>query len=281
MKELYAALAKAQGEFPSIPKTKEVVKQGKTLAGKPFSYSYWYADLDSTITAVKPILSKHGLSFGQSIERSSKPDTCVTKIRHSSGEFECSECPIIIPEGDMQKLGAAITYAKRYGLSLALGISTDDDLDANELDGSQFEVKNKTEPTKVSSTPMFPSLTAYAPDPHPMPPAKYTPTAKPLSDAQLKRMYAIARDNKWSPQMVNAWVKNHFNRDSRELKYKEYEEACGFFKEITFTEDLEKQLKTTAGESVMDKVNKARKENTYVDHTAPNSSFDPNDNIPF
>jgi hypothetical protein len=138
MKELFEALAKAQGEFPSIPKNKEVIKRGTSKTGKEFEYSYRYADLDSIIATTRPMLSKYGLSFGQSIIG----QLCMTVVRHSSGQSIESSCPVVIESNDMQKIGSNITYSKRYGLSLALGISTDDDLDANETKSEQFSVKD-------------------------------------------------------------------------------------------------------------------------------------------
>src|SRR5688500_7522834 len=54
--ELVAALAAAQGDFPTIPKTKTA-----TVTGKPgkAGYQYSYADLSDVLAAVRPVLSKH------------------------------------------------------------------------------------------------------------------------------------------------------------------------------------------------------------------------------
>ena len=58
---LAAALAKAQGEFPVIPKSKTGKIEGKTQGGRDYSYEYKYADLDDIKAVVQPILSANGL----------------------------------------------------------------------------------------------------------------------------------------------------------------------------------------------------------------------------
>jgi hypothetical protein len=111
--ELYAALSKAQAEI------KGAVKDSTNP-----HFKSRYADLESVIDAVKQPFFKFGLSFVQGVEG----DSLVTTICHASGGTITSRVPLIIGKNDMQGVGSAITYARRYGLAAAAGVSqTDDD----------------------------------------------------------------------------------------------------------------------------------------------------------
>lgn len=83
-----------------------------------------YADLESVIEAMREPFASEGLSVVQSVA----DGMLMTTIFHSSGESISSTVPLFIPKQDMQGVGSAITYARRYGLAAACGISqTDDD----------------------------------------------------------------------------------------------------------------------------------------------------------
>jgi hypothetical protein len=111
--ELFAALSKAQAEI-----------RGAVKDSTNPHFKSRYADLESVIEAVKQPFFKFGLSFVQSVEG----DALVTTICHASGGTITSRVPLIIGKNDMQGVGSAITYARRYGLAAAAGVSqTDDD----------------------------------------------------------------------------------------------------------------------------------------------------------
>src|SRR5205823_14856974 len=60
-------------------------------------------------------------------------------LAHSSGEWISSEWPVCPISGvdSAQRMGAAMTYARRYALFALVGIAEEDDLDAPDLgDGS-------------------------------------------------------------------------------------------------------------------------------------------------
>lgn len=119
--QLYAALAKAQGAFPDIPKTKT-------------GHGYKYADIADILKIVRPILSKNGLAVFQNIEG----DQLVTTLAHEGGATLCSKYPLV-QDGtgrmnNIQRMGAALTYARRYSLSALLGVAADSDIDAADVD---------------------------------------------------------------------------------------------------------------------------------------------------
>ena len=82
-----------------------------------------YATLESVIDASKDALLAEGITVLQS--PGSK--TLVTRLQHSSGEFFESEIELLFSKQDMQGLGSAITYARRYSLAALLNITQADD----------------------------------------------------------------------------------------------------------------------------------------------------------
>ena len=118
MKELFAALVKAQAEMGGAVKD----------SANPFFKSK-YADLSSVMEAIRPAFAKYGLGFIQVSHDTEHAAVIETVIIHESGEsFPCGKvsCPVI--KHDAQGFGSAITYAKRYSLQAAVGVpSVDDD----------------------------------------------------------------------------------------------------------------------------------------------------------
>ncbi len=114
--ELAAALAKAQGEI------KGAVKD----ATNPFFKSS-YADLSSVWGAIREPLSKNALAVVQTVIGVEESYFLKTMLIHSSGAHVSGEIPILTVKKDMQSLGSAITYARRYGLMAIVGVSPLDD----------------------------------------------------------------------------------------------------------------------------------------------------------
>lgn len=119
IKDLAAALAKAQGAFPSIKKERTV---------KTTSYSYSYADLSDILDAIRPHLAANGLSMIQPIVADGATELLVTRLLHLSGQWIESTYPLASYERP-QETGSAITYARRYALAALLGIAAEDDDD--------------------------------------------------------------------------------------------------------------------------------------------------------
>lgn len=115
---LWSALSDFQEECPAINKGAK-------------GYGYKYADLPSIMEVINPLLKKHKLVISQPLDGRA----IITKLVHIP-TGECIESRIEIPEGVMlkgmnqyQSDGSAITYYRRYSLSV-LGIVTDEDNDA-------------------------------------------------------------------------------------------------------------------------------------------------------
>lgn len=116
--ELATALAKAQGAMRFAIKD----------ANNPFFKSK-YADLSSVVEAIRDALSGNGLSYMQHLHPSEKHEVCVeTVLLHASGQWvSCGTLTVPVSKHDAQGFGSALTYARRYSLSAAVGVVADDD----------------------------------------------------------------------------------------------------------------------------------------------------------
>ena len=115
---LAAALATAQGAM------KGAVKD----SANPFFKSK-YADLASVVEAIRSAFSANGLSYIQTVQPSDRDEVRVeTMILHSSGEWiSCGVLALPVSKVDAQGYGSALTYARRYSLSAAVGVAPEDD----------------------------------------------------------------------------------------------------------------------------------------------------------
>jgi hypothetical protein len=117
--EIASALAKAQASM----KNAALNKVNPHFKSK-------YADLAGIRDTVIPDLAKNGIAVVQTIDTRDGNLVMLTRLIHAGGQWIESLCPI--PAGsDMQKMGSAITYARRYSLSAICGIAADEDDDAN------------------------------------------------------------------------------------------------------------------------------------------------------
>lgn len=111
-----AALAKAQAEMG------KAIKESTNPA-----FRSKYADLGNVMDACLPALNKHNIAVIQPIVSDVDGRFVKTILIHESGEtLECA-VPLIVGKNDMQGLGSAITYGRRYGLMSMAGIAPEDD----------------------------------------------------------------------------------------------------------------------------------------------------------
>lgn len=146
--KIFEALSKAQNEIKNPEKNKTVKVKTKTGG----SYDFKYATLDAIIDCVRGPLTKNGMWFTQTLANGNGKYKLVTTLGHSSGQWICSETPILSTSADNQAFGSALTYMKRYALSALLGVAADEDDDANYADGNTVE-KETYRPTANRVTP--------------------------------------------------------------------------------------------------------------------------------
>src|SRR6476661_8715594 len=125
-----SALAKAQAELENPQKTLTATIHS------PFpreeSRTFRYASLASGLDIVRKTLSKHEIATVQAtaIDNEAGLIRLSTVLAHSSGEWVASDWPVC-PVGETaapHKMGAALTYARRYSLFTLVGIAGEDDL---------------------------------------------------------------------------------------------------------------------------------------------------------
>ena len=121
MKALAAALVEAQKEMPAV----------RPDARNPH-FGNDFVSLDHLIASTKPTLTKNGLAilqFPATVEGA--PGLTTTLIHAASGESLSDTSPLILAKQDMQGLGGALTYMRRYAWASVLGISAEGDDDGN------------------------------------------------------------------------------------------------------------------------------------------------------
>lgn len=126
--KLPVELAKAQGEFEPPKRTKTAM-----IRSDKGSYEYKYADLADLVAAVQPSLTKYGIAWTQNalVEFLDGKLVVTVATRLYLGNEVLEFGPLMLPvgQGTPQGIGSAITYAKRYALSSALGVPSEADDD--------------------------------------------------------------------------------------------------------------------------------------------------------
>jgi len=198
------ALAAAQGSFETPKRSREV--SVRLSAGG--SYSFKYAPLEAIHDAIRPALAKNGLSVQQYLAYRAGEPFVRTIIWHSSGEWRGSDYPIFPTKEGPQGFASGVTYARRYGLCLALSLAPEDDDDGNAAVGNT--ATPVVRPSRFPAPPPPPAPRAAArsrqgngqaaldprpfddplPEPPPPPPPEPAPPAPPepvLDKAALKQ----------------------------------------------------------------------------------------------
>src|SRR5437016_6555176 len=99
--------------------------------------SFRYAPLSSGLDIVRKTLGQHEIATLQTtaIDQTAGMVNLTTTLAHASGEWIASDWPVCAAAetANPQRMGAALTYARRYALFTLVGIAGEDDLDAPDL----------------------------------------------------------------------------------------------------------------------------------------------------
>jgi len=113
--------------FPAMAKAFALFEGAKKDAVNPH-FNKNYADMASVADAIRPGLVANDLFFVQQVGSTADGVTVETVICHAGGEkFPCGQIYIPALRKDAQGFGSALTYARRYSLMAAFGISPEDD----------------------------------------------------------------------------------------------------------------------------------------------------------
>ena len=205
--ELAAALAKAQAEMRPAEKTKT----------NPF-YKSSYADLEAVWTSCREPLSKYGLSVVQVPSLGANGQVILeTVLLHQSGQWLAGDYPVSPTKDDPQSLGSAMSYARRYSLSPMVGVVTEDD--DGEVAMSRPQTKTKAAPKEPPSVQTQNQSV----------PTVAKPESLLVTDKQIKRLFAIKNECRWSDQNLKKYIDLNFNKSSsKDLTWVEYDQVCKF-----------------------------------------------------
>src|SRR6266700_2684776 len=129
-----AALAKAQGELTN-PEKSLIATIRSPFPREEGSRTFRYASLASGLDIVRKALGQHEIAAVQTtaIDQASGQIRLTTLLAHASGEWISSDWPVCPVSETPHRMGAALTYARRYALFALVGIAGEDDLDAPDL----------------------------------------------------------------------------------------------------------------------------------------------------
>jgi ERF superfamily len=130
-----AALAKAQAQLVNPEKSLVAVIRSDEASGSERTFRY--APLSTGLDIVRKTLSQYEIATVQttSIDQMAGIVRLSTVLAHASGEWIASDWPVcaIGETATPHRMGAALTYARRYALFTLVGIAGEDDLDAPDL----------------------------------------------------------------------------------------------------------------------------------------------------
>jgi hypothetical protein len=146
---LAAALARAQVEL--VNPEKSLVATIRVDRRGAVEQTFRYAPLSSGLDIVRKILGQHEIATVQatSIDQTASMVNLTTVLAHSSGEWIASDWPVcgISETATPHRMGAALTYARRYALFTLVGIAGEDDLDAPDLSTPTSQASGPEKPT--------------------------------------------------------------------------------------------------------------------------------------
>ena len=164
---LAAALAKAQAELinpeKSLTATIRSDERGRT------DQTFRYASLSSGLDIVRKTLGQHEIATVQTtaIDQAAGVVNLTTVLAHSSGEWIASDWPVcaIADMATPHRMGAALTYARRYALFTLVGIAGEDDPDAPDLLPPEQQASKPSEPKEGGNSRLNGSGQLHAPRP--------------------------------------------------------------------------------------------------------------------
>src|SRR5215468_7071487 len=150
---LTAALAKAQAKLVNPEKSlTATIRSGRPGEGQR---TFRYAPLSSGLEIVRKTLSEYEIAVIQTtaIDQATQMLNLTTLLAHASGEWIASHWPVcaVAETANPHRMGAALTYARRYALFTLVGIAGEDDLDAPDLTACGPAAGGAVEPWKAQS----------------------------------------------------------------------------------------------------------------------------------
>lgn len=147
--KIAAALVKAQKNIGSA--TKGAVNP---------HFKSKFADLGSVMEACKEALNAEGISILQPVLSEESGDYVETILLHESGEFLSSRMKLVLTKQDMQAYGAAVSYARRYGLQSMVFIPAEDNDAESTMNRAPAPAKQEAPKASAPVKDSSPAVTA-------------------------------------------------------------------------------------------------------------------------
>lgn len=126
---------------PALLKAQKNIGAATKGSSNPFFKSK-YADLGSVMEACKDALNEAGISVLQPpVVTTGDRHAVETILLHESGEFFATTMMLELPKPNMQELGSAISYARRYSLQSMVFIPAEDDDGEKSMQRSNNQAK--------------------------------------------------------------------------------------------------------------------------------------------
>lgn len=150
----HQAMAEFQRRCPTVKKS----ATAKIFTGKG-AYTYHYAPLDEILATCRELLGELGLSVSWRSKMEPNRVIVSCRIAHVLGHAEESgDVAMPIPGGDdrsganaAQRVGIALTYARRYSFIAVAGLAPEDDDDAAGLEIGHEEKADSPKPSKADT----------------------------------------------------------------------------------------------------------------------------------
>ena len=207
---LAAALAKAQMLLTNPEKslTATVRTDRYDEPGRTFRY----APLSSGLDIVRKALGQHEIATVQTtaIDQATQAVSLTTVLAHSSGEWIASDWPVcaLSEMATPRRMGAALTYARRYALFTLVGIAGEEDLDAPDLGGQPGEASgadgNRPKAGKLNGSGARETLGSFSANRKPWSPPKQA--LEPEKSAALRDQLLGGLAGLGSQEEAAAWA---------------------------------------------------------------------------
>ena len=207
-----AALAKAQGELTNPEKS--LTATIRSPFPREEDRTFRYAPLSSGLEIVRKCLGRHEIAAVQTtaIDNEVGLIRLTTVLAHSSGEWISSDWPVcpVSETAAPHRLGAALTYARRYALFTLVGIAGEDDLDAPDLpvlklNGGDRDVQTAGGTDRVNGHSTSPAITTNGSRRKPLPrPSK--PVLAAVASAALRDQLLAEIANMTGAEELLGWA---------------------------------------------------------------------------
>lgn len=227
--KIVEALSKAQGKM----------KPAVMDSTNPH-YKSKYASLSSVKSSYQEPNSEQGLALTHQVFSFGGQYHLRTMLAHISGEFMATTIELLVGKRDMQGLGSAITYGKRYNVSALLDIVTDEDDDGNGSlppSGNNNNQNRNQNQNKNQGSPRAQSF------------------PQGLTDAQIKRLYAIGSAQGWPSVCVRVACMARNSCTPSKMSKKQYDDLCNELQNTQFNSVVQQDLDAVFADFTMEQRN--------------------------